>query len=87
MASDRERRFGPDPREFEKRFGVRNSFKDFPLMVLTGRYQFDLLAFDDYLHKQHGYDEAKHGSCRDFVAVKFGDEAVEFLERLICHSV
>jgi hypothetical protein len=84
---EQEKRFGPNPKEFERRFGIRNSFKDTLLMAATGRYQFDLIAFDEYLHEQHGYREDEHGSCKDFVKARFGDEAVEFLERLICHSV
>ncbi len=71
---------------FEKYFKVRNWFLDIHLAGMSLRdtqYKFDVLDFDDWLIKEHGYDIEIHGSAADFVTVTFGDEACAFIKKLL----
>jgi len=50
-------------------------------MLLTGKYQLDIIKLDAFLHKEHGYKESKHGSVADFIEMKWGKEACKIIER------
>ena len=54
-----------------------------PLEVSYNGLCFDIFAFDDYLHKRHGYDEDQHGSMKDFLSMKFGDGTMYLVEGMI----
>lgn len=64
-------------------FGVRsnelNSFLDKQLMITTNKLQFDLLAFDDYLHRLHGDYEDEGYSMSEFISVTYGNTAKSFI--------
>lgn len=68
---------------FMKHFGTKNVFEDVFISKITGKYCFDVIKFDDWLHKYHGYNEDIHGSARDFVMSKFGNEPCKFIEDLL----
>jgi len=51
--------------------------------VMTDKIQFDLVKFDDYLHKQHGDYESKGQSMQDAVTEIYGPEATKFILKLI----
>lgn len=64
---------------FECLFGI--TFKNFFQPFLLGRNEIliDLIKFDDYLTAKYQYE----GSMADFIKVKFGIEAYDFLNKLI----
>ena len=65
---------------FEKYFGVK--FQIFWLGWVVGfdnQLLIDLSKFDEYLKGKYNYS----GSISDFVFTKFGEEAHEFLKKLI----
>ncbi len=68
---------------FPKYFNVRDTFLDEISSVLSGKYQLDIIAFDDWLIKEHNYDIDVHGSAKDFVTDKFGKGACAFIESLL----
>ena len=68
---------------FPKYFKVRNTFLDEKFSILTGKYQLDIIAFDDWLITEHNYDIEKHGSAADFVEKTFGKGALTFIESLL----
>lgn len=68
---------------FPKYFKVKNTFLDEMHSALTGRYQLDIIAFDDWLIKEHRYDIEVHGSAMDFVTKTFGKDACAFIESLL----
>ena len=48
---------------FQTYFGVSEKFfQDMEISALLGRYEFDVIKFDDWCHTEHGYDEDTHGS-------------------------
>ena len=49
---------------------------------LFGLPSFDLFKFEDWVRKEYGYNEEKHGSLRDFVKAKWGESAVKLIESL-----
>jgi hypothetical protein len=53
--------------------------------VATDKIQFDLMKFDDHLHKLHGdYESEGAGkSMRDIVTEKYGADAMQFILKLI----
>lgn len=54
-----------------------------PLMtVATKRYNINIIAFDDYLHKQ-GYTEEEHGSMKEYISLTYGKDAVKFIIGLL----
>ena len=73
----------PKHNEFQKYFGINDHFIDFFISKLTGKYSFDIIKFDKWLHSAHGYIEEKHGSCKDFVLLKFGKETLGFINNLL----
>lgn len=51
-------------------------FTDLKTYVFANAYSFDILKFEDFLCKQHGYNkDSDEESIRDFVAKKFGENA------------
>ena len=65
---------------FEKHFGVK--FQTFWIGWVIGfdnQILIDLSKFENYLIEKYNYD----GSMSDFVFTKFGEEAHEFLKRLL----
>jgi hypothetical protein len=56
---------------------------DHGLSSVTGWYEFDIIAFDEYAHEHWGYTEEEHGSLSDFVKSEFGEEAKDFIGFLI----
>ena len=65
---------------FEKYFGIK--FQIFWLGWVIGfgnQLLIDLSKFDEYLKEKYNYS----GSMSDFVLTKFGEEAYEFLKKLI----
>ena len=69
---------------FLKHFGVGDRFfMDVPMSLVCGRYEFDVLKFDDWCHTEHGYKEKKHGSCSDFIKFKWGKDVALYIEQLL----
>jgi hypothetical protein len=58
-------------------------FEDKELGKSTGKYEFDVIAFDDYLHEVFGYREMMHGSIQQFVKDKWGKDSCNFAYDLI----
>ena len=42
-----------------------------------------IIKFDDWCKKKHGYTEKQHGSCYDFIALKWGVDAANYIEDLL----
>uniref|UniRef100_A0A6M3K357 Uncharacterized protein n=1 Tax=viral metagenome TaxID=1070528 RepID=A0A6M3K357_9ZZZZ len=68
---------------FKKFFDVDDKFRDDMITTMTKRYSIDIIKFDDWLHKEHGYDEEIHGSMNDFIILRFGEKACSFIESLL----
>lgn len=68
--------------EFQKYFQVNDIFQDHFLSTITGRYMIDILKFDSYMEKTHGYDIEKDGSLKKFITERFGEDATKFIESL-----
>lgn len=73
----------PKDEKFMEYFGVHDLFRDLPMMAMTQKCSFNVVKFDKWLHSVHGYNEYKHGSMRDFIQSKFGEEACRFIENLL----
>ena len=59
-------------------------FDDTLIRVVSRRvYSFDVVKFDGWLIRVHGYDIEKHGSQADFIKMKFGQEARKFAENIL----
>ena len=69
---------------FLKHFGVSDKyFMDVALSALLGKYEFDVLKFDAWCHREQGYKEEIHGSCRDFIAFKWGEDVANYIGSLL----
>ncbi len=68
---------------FRKHFNVDDVFMDNMVSYALGKYSFDIIKFDAWLHTAHDYEEKKHGSTADFVKMKFGEEALDFIMELL----
>lgn len=68
--------------KFISHFKVRNSFCDMPMTLLTGNFCLDVPAFDKWLREEHGYDGGVHGSFEEFITMKFGMDAYNFILEL-----
>lgn len=65
-------------------FNIRAmNFIDEKTSILFKRYALDIFKFNKWLHKEHGYEEEKHGSIKDFITLKFSKEAKDFIEQII----
>lgn len=73
-------------RKFNRYFGMSGrqfrAFMDPTLTMITGKFEIDIIKFDDWLHQQ-GYEEEDHGSARDYIESEYGKEALEFIEVLL----
>ena len=69
-------------RKFKQIFGVELRYFVNPLLARIGFYDFDIVAFDDWLHKK-GYTEYEHGSIKDYVILKYGEGVAEFLMKVM----
>lgn len=70
--------------EFEKRFKVPVYKFYNPLMTaITEKPFFDVIKFDEFLHKYYNYDENKHGSMKDFLLIHFNEEVAEMVSKFI----
>lgn len=56
------------------------------LTGFLGRFDFDIVRFDDWCKRTYGYTEAAHGSLKSFLRSKFGLEAARLVEKII-HEV
>lgn len=74
---------GEIAQKLKKIFNVPHPFVQAKESAMRGRYVFDLFAFDDWLHTEHGYEEEKHGSMADFVTAKWGAEAATFIRSIL----
>lgn len=70
-------------KEFRLHFNTNDKFRDHLTSYLIKRYSIDILNFDDWLHQEHGYTVEEYGSMEDFIKVKFGQEAVDFIFSLL----
>jgi len=68
--------------KFGKIFDTELEYFVHPLFKLLGIYSFDVIGFDRWLHKQ-GYREEEHGSMKDYVTLKYGEENEKFLEEVM----
>lgn len=69
---------GKHRRDFESTF--KTKLIDYFQQPWAG---FDIVKFDDFMTKEHGYDVKKHGSLGDFISKKFGTEADLIIRSLI----
>ena len=70
-------------RKFKNIFGTDlANFKDILIMALTGRFEFDIIGFENFL-KREGYNPEGGISMRDFVAKKYGKDAEELISFLL----
>jgi hypothetical protein len=69
--------------KFNKIFGVELKYFVNPMFKMFDIYDFDIIGFDDWLHRKKGYSEDKHGSMKDFITLKYGETARIFLEEVM----
>ena len=72
--------------EFKKYFGTDLKVFVNPLLARMGIFDFDIISFDKYLHRQ-GYREEKHGSIKDYLLTKHGKDAVDLIDDLILMDI
>lgn len=60
-----------------------NNFKLMPIMLVTKRFSFDIIKFDEYCIQHLGYDEDKDGSLHNFLEKKYDRKTVKLIEYLI----
>jgi len=68
--------------EFRKVFGVPLERFTGSLTVLLGKFDFDVIRFDDWC-KTHGYLEDNKTSCADFVRHKWGKGAEALILQIL----
>ncbi len=73
----------PKHKEFQLHFNSKDIFRDESLSLLTKQYQLDIVALDDWCIEHHGYDIEKQGSLADFITMKFGIEALNFINSIM----
>jgi len=66
---------------FKEHFCLDDIFVDKVLTNYTGKYVFDLNAFEVWLISQ-GYQPEEAGSIQDFIRINYGAEAANFIESL-----
>jgi hypothetical protein len=67
---------------FKKHFNLERIFIYESLTNASGKYQFDIFEFEEWLITQ-GYQADKEGSIADFITDKYGKEATSFIESLL----
>ena len=70
---------------FKTHFGIEDIFQDKRLSAILETYILDICKLDDWCRVHHGYQIKSDGSLRDFITVKFGKEAMNFIAALINH--
>ena len=58
-------------------------FYDPFLSCLMGKFQIDIIKFDDFLHRKYGDYEKENLSMRDIIKREFGDAGLNLIEQLI----
>jgi cyanate lyase len=53
------------------------------LLFSVGIIHFDVVRFDEYLHRRAGYREEKHGSMKQFIQEKYGDKGMSLIKSLM----
>jgi len=69
-------------KEFKKYFNVEKSFIDKITSMISGKYIFDIVLFDEYILETYNYDENVE-PLQSFILRKFGKEAIEFIEEIM----
>ena len=72
--------------KFKRYFGTDIKIFINPLLAQIGVFDFDIISFDKYLHRQ-GYREEKHGSIKDYLLTKHGKDAVDLIDDLILMDI
>jgi len=68
---------------FKTYFDVDSKLFLEPLITMvTQKFDLDIIKFDGWLHKQ-GYIEEEHGSMREYIVLKYGKDAVLFIDGLL----
>lgn len=68
---------------FQAIFGAQvQHFLD-PFLFSVGIIHFDVIRFDDYLHRRAGYREEEHGSMKQFIEQKHGDKGISLIKSLM----
>lgn len=62
-----------------------SAFNTKAIAAYTGRFSFDVIAFDAFLKEKHGYPDDDGISIADFVTEKFGSENYARLRQLLSH--
>ncbi|MBQ8049079.1 MAG: hypothetical protein IJ271_05440 [Bacteroidales bacterium] len=71
-------------RKFSRLFEVSiGNLYDPTLSLCSGRWVIDIIKFDKYLHSKFGNYEEQGLSMGEFVAARFGNEALQLLEELL----
>jgi len=70
-------------REFMYHFHTKDIFRDTMVTMITKKYSLDICKFDNWMQTYYGYNIEEHGSLRDFIQLKFGKEAVNFIDSLL----
>jgi hypothetical protein len=68
---------------FIKHFNIHNWFCDPWISAMTQHYELDIIAFDNWCITEHNYNIHKHGSLEDFILLKWGTEANDFIDTLL----
>lgn len=77
------RDLGKAAKEFYDAFGIGiKHFYDGLMTLCFMRIKIDIIAFDEWLYKEHK-DYAEGKSMKDIVLEKYGEKALEILERLL----
>ena len=71
-------------KDFKNTFNVDiTAFCEPTLSAICKKFYFDIIKFDEYLHKHKGYTEEKHGSIKDFIKTEYGDNSVKVIEKVM----
>ena len=68
--------------DFQKYFNADLS-KFLGILAVADIPDFDIVKFDEFLHKEYGYNEEEHGSMKNFVTERFGEDASNLIIKLI----
>lgn len=73
----------PKAMEFQKTFGAPLRLFASDISWLLGRFDFDIVAFDAWCKRRHGYKEDGKTSLKKFVTEKWGTVGLGIIEYLI----
>lgn len=69
--------------KFEHYFEVPvKDFMDSVCTMIANAMMIDIIQFSQFLQQYHGYVVSEHGTIDDFVATRFGEEALEIVQEL-----